>query len=100
MTLTPALRRLALDPRLGSLAIRVYVFVAGDLDYRRFKAIKLITVAAALGTKRHKVGNALRALTEAGYLERDGRAWAGGPYTYRLNYLIDEGPDPVTPKIA
>lgn len=82
----PALRLLALDRRLGPRAIRVYGYIAQDLDYRDFRPVKVYAVARGLGIHRQNAGRALRFLVRAGYLERDGKDGPGGAWTYRLIY--------------
>lgn len=97
---TPALRRLILDQQIGVRALRVYVYLSESLDFVRYRAVKLLPVATALGIKRNKVTEALRLLVDSGYLDKNGRAWPGGPYTYRLIYSIDEGPSGGTDQAA
>ena len=82
----PALRALALDKRMGPRAIRVYGYVAQDLDFRDYRPVKVIAVARGLGLHREHAGAALRLLVRLGYLERDGRDGPNGAFTYRLIY--------------
>lgn len=100
MVATPALRRLALDARVGPRAIRVYVILAEELDLVQYRPVKLLPVSTLLRIKRSKVSEALKALVALGYLDRNGRAWPGGPFTYRLVHvpLRDEVPLPGTPR--
>lgn len=81
-----SLRRLAVDRRLGPRAIRVYGFIAEDLDFHDFRPVKIFAVARGLRIHRQHAGQALKLLVRAGYLERDGRDGPGGAFTYRLVY--------------
>lgn len=80
----PALRSLALDRRLGPRAIRVYGYIAQDLDFTEFRAVKVFAVSRGLGMHRQHAGAALGLLVRAGYLVRNGRDGRGGAFMYRL----------------
>ena len=77
-------RDVAADRRLDARAVRVFVFVAVDLDPEIYRPLKLLAVARAVGMKRQRASDALRRLVESGYLDRRGRSFPGGPYLYRL----------------
>ena len=81
-----------MDARLGPRAIRVYVYLADALDFGQSRPVKLLSVAVALHLKRKNVSATLRSLVEWGYLEKNARAYPGGPYTYRLIYSPDGRP--------
>lgn len=75
------------DPwQLHRPALRVFFFVAADLDTEEFRPIKQTRVARCLGVSQPAVSKALRELVGAGYLE------AGEPLrtsrTYRLNHRL------------
>jgi DNA-binding MarR family transcriptional regulator len=67
-------------------ALRVFFFVAADLDTDEYRAIKQVRVARALGLAQPAVSKALNELVRADYLQ------AGDPIrtskTYRLNHLV------------
>lgn len=80
--ISPAFCQLANDPLLGHGSVApVYLRLIRRLDYVEFRTVKATAVAHWLGRERHAVDKALRALCEAGYLDRkrDGRMWV-----YRL----------------
>jgi DNA-binding MarR family transcriptional regulator len=68
---------------LRSPALRVFFFIAADLDTDAYRPVKQVRVARVLGVTQPSVSRALRELVMAGYIE------AGPPdrvsKTYRLN---------------
>jgi DNA-binding transcriptional ArsR family regulator len=69
--------------RLRSPALRVFFYVAADLEIGQWRPIKQVRVARALGVGQQAVSRALAALVAAGYLKA-GPA-QGVSKTYRLN---------------
>ena len=97
-----ALFKLARDRTLAPTCIRVYAYLTWELDTTDYQLVKLHTLAAALGVRREHVSRALATLVRRQYLAKNGRAWPGGPFTYRLrpNPPLDEGPQTATPRAA
>ncbi|MCC7132487.1 MAG: hypothetical protein IT352_07580 [Gemmatimonadales bacterium] len=86
--LTPALRRMATDRRLGPRAIRIYAYLADELDFQDYKPVKLLRLHRELRIDRADVSKTLRALCDHGYLDPGEREGSRGPRTYRLRYAV------------
>ena len=86
MSELPIIRQAQRDLELGRLALAVFDVLRDRLDLVEFRALKLQDLEAALARSRPQVVGALRELTTHGYLEKGERAWARGPWTYRLCY--------------
>lgn len=82
----PAVRQAQCDLELGRLALAVYDVVRNELDVWRFRPLKLSVLESRVLRSRPQVVQALSDLTARGYVERGARAWANGPWTYRLCY--------------
>lgn len=83
--LTPALRRMATDRRLGPRAIRVYVYLADELDFHDYRPVKLLRLHRELHIDRGALSRTMRSLSDLGYLDRGPRE-PRGPNTYRLRW--------------
>lgn len=81
--LKPAHRALARNPR-HSNAIRLYWWFSFELDVLEYKPIKITEMARGLHMDKGQVSRAIRILVDYGLIQRNGRAWARGPFTYRL----------------
>lgn len=86
--LTPALRRMATDRRLGSRAIRVYAYLADQLDFHDYRPVKILSLHRELCLNQSHVSETLRQLRDLGYLDRNGRDGPRGAYKYRLVYSV------------
>jgi hypothetical protein len=93
----PIIRQAQRDLALGRLALAVFDVLRDHLDLREFRAVKLDTLEAAVDRSRPQVVGALRELVTHGYLDRGDRAWARGPWTYRLCYSKGGPPPAATP---
>lgn len=82
----PAVRQAQRDLDLGRLALAVYDVLRNELDVGRFRPLKLSILETRVARSRPQVVQALGELTARGYVERGARAWANGPWTYRLCY--------------
>lgn len=99
MSELPIIRQAQRDLALGRLALAVFDILRDHLDLREFRAVKLEQLEAAVSRSRPQVVGALRELVTHGYLDRGERAWARGPWTYRLCYSKGGAP-PVLPPAA
>lgn len=97
--LTPALRRMATDRRLGPRAIRIYAYLADELDFQDYKPVKLLRLHRELRLNRGDVSRTLRALCDLGYLDPGHRDGPRGPRTYRLRYTVRVVEVPKSPTI-
>lgn len=82
----PALLDAATDPLLvqrGSVAA-LYLHLVSRLDFNEFRRVRASRIATDLAIRPETVGTALRALREAGYIERGERVM--DVFTYRLVY--------------
>lgn len=86
MTELPVVRQAQRDMDLGRLAIAVFDVLRDQLDIVRFRAVKLALLEEMLARSRPQVVKAMAELVTHGYIERGDRAWANGPWTYRLCY--------------
>lgn len=86
MSELPIIRQAQRDLELGRLALAVFDVLRDRLDLVEFRALKLQDLEAALDRSRPQVVGSLRELVTHGYLEKGERAWARGPWTYRLCY--------------
>lgn len=86
--ITPALRRMAMDRRLGPRAIRIYVYLADELDFNDYKPVKLLRLHRELRIDRGHASRTMRSLCDLGYLDRGPREGQRGPNTYRLRYTV------------
>lgn len=86
--LTPALRRMAVDRRLGPRAIRVYAYLADELDFQDFRPVKLLRLHRELRMDRGDLSRTMRALCDLGYLDAGAKETSRGPRTYRLRYAV------------
>lgn len=80
----PALLDAGDDPllvRQGSVAA-VYLHLVKRLDFVEFRRVKATRIADTLGIRPETAGRALRALREAGYIDRGQRVLE--VFTYRL----------------
>lgn len=80
---TPAHRALARHRRNAN-AIRLYWWLGFELDPVEYRPVKIAEMAKGLGMDRGDVSRALAILVSFDLIHRNGRAWARGPYTYRL----------------
>lgn len=79
----PAMVTAATDPRLRGAPMGVYVWlVCHRLDVTAFRTCKVDALVHALQIRRSTAGRAMRALVDAGYIERRGQPATG--YEYRL----------------
>lgn len=88
--LKPAHRALAHRPRHAN-AIRLYWWLWFELDSLEYKPVKVVRMAQALTMDKGQVSRAIRTLLGYGLIQRNGRAWSRGPFTYRL---VLNPPDP------
>lgn len=69
---------------VGPRAVALLCYLRTQMSLIDFKPVKVLAVAHASGLPRQGIGPDLRKLVALGYLERGGRAYPGGPYTYRM----------------
>lgn len=86
MSELPIIRQAQRDLELGRLALAVFDVLRDRLDLVEFRAVKLEDLQGTVDRSRPQVVGALRELVTHGYLEKGIRAWARGPWTYRLCY--------------
>ena len=99
MSELPIIRQAQRDLALGRLSLAVFDVLRDRLDLQTFRAVKLDELEACVDRSRPQVVGALRELVTHGYLERGDRAWARGPWTYRLCYSKGAAPLPAaTPR--
>lgn len=79
----PALAQAPSDRRVSDSALRVLVWLHGQLDLVAFRPVKAWVLAATLEVKPHTASAALRELVQAGYLDAGPRQ-ARRVGTYRL----------------
>lgn len=72
--------------RLRSPALRVFFYIAADLDCDEYRPVKQARVARCIGVPQQSVSRALGALVAANYLELGDPQ--GVSKTYRLNPRI------------
>lgn len=100
MKLTPipeTVYRAGRDPRLTPAQVRVYLVLWRELDVRGFQAVKLARlVNLARLPRRSSASYALRALVNAGYLERGPKFCEPGGQCF-VTYRLLNGESPAQP---
>ena len=75
--------KLATDKELNGEALRVFLFMAGQLDFENFIRIRQSEVAEALGMQNPHVSRALKLLESKKIFQRGPKS--GQSYTWRMN---------------
>ena len=90
----PAMSELIRDPVIAAYphAIRVYVFLAGELGFTEpFTPVKAWLLADELSASKQTVLRALDLLTERGFLREGPREPNNGPRTFHLEWVRRSG---------
>lgn len=69
---------------VGPRRVALLCHLRHELSLVDFKPLKVVSVAHASGLPKRAIGPDLRQLASWGYLEQGPRAYARGPFTYRM----------------